>query len=87
MQRYGISTNYPNKFVDFVTNLLLFRLNVNSLIMEQTVKQRLIGYLEYKNISNRKFEMQCGLPVGYVRAIRKSIQPDKIIVLLSLFPN
>lgn len=55
--------------------------------MERTVKQRLIDYLRYKNISNRKFEMRCGLSVGYVRAIRKSIQPDKISSIALAYPE
>ena len=46
--------------------------------METTVKQRLINYLKYKKISQRKFELEIGLSNGYVNNINKSIQPDKI---------
>lgn len=46
--------------------------------MESTVRERLIKYLKYSNLSQRKFEIEVGLSNGYVNNINKSIQPDKI---------
>lgn len=52
-----------------------------------SVKERLIEYLKYKKISARKFELACNLSVGYIRAIRKSIQPDKISTIATNYPD
>ncbi|MDD3479988.1 MAG: hypothetical protein PHI42_06350 [Paludibacteraceae bacterium] len=55
--------------------------------METTVKQRLIEFLTYKKIGQKKFAETCGLSSGYVNAIRKSIQPDKINRIAMQFPD
>jgi len=52
-----------------------------------SVKERLIEYLNYKKMSARKFELTCNLSVGYIRAIRKSIQPEKISTIATKFPD
>ena len=49
----------------------------NNLDTEQnSVKNRLLQFLEYKNISQKRFEEMCGLSNGYVNNIRKSIKLD-----------
>lgn len=55
--------------------------------METTVKERLIQFLAYKKIGQKKFAEMCGLSAGYVNAIRKSIQPDKISRIAMQFPE
>lgn len=55
--------------------------------METTVKERLIQFLSYKKIGQKKFAETCGLSAGYVNAIRKSIQPDKISKIAMQFPE
>lgn len=52
-----------------------------------TVKQRLIEFAKTKEKSVRAFEIKTGLTVGYVNAIRVSIQPDKIQRIASCYPD
>ena len=55
--------------------------------MEESVKDRLLRYIEYKNISVNKFEKTCGLSTGYVGNMRKSIQPEKAMNIAHNFPD
>ncbi len=55
--------------------------------METTVKQRLIDFIKSQGISVNKFEKACGLSIGYVKNIRKSIQPEKLRCISLIFPN
>ena len=49
----------------------------NNLDTEQnSVKNRLLQFLEHKHISQKRFEEMCGLSNGYVNNIRKSIKLD-----------
>lgn len=52
-----------------------------------TVKQRLILFAKSEEKSVRTFEIKCGLIVGYINAIRKSISPDKIQSIVSHYPQ
>jgi hypothetical protein len=52
-----------------------------------TVKERLKAFIEYKNMSVRSFESQCGLSYGYVGNMRQSIQPDKVKSIAHCFPE
>lgn len=52
-----------------------------------SVKDRLILFIKCKGISQSKFEKAVGLSNGYVNNIRKSIQPDKIKLISSAFPD
>lgn len=55
--------------------------------METSVKQRLIQYIEYKNISIRSFERKCGLSNGYIRSIEQTIMPRKLKSISLQFPD
>ena len=55
--------------------------------METTVKERLINYLKFKNISQKRFADTTGLSSGYVNAIKKSIQPDTLHRISMYFPD
>lgn len=55
--------------------------------MNSSVKQRLIEFAKTKEKSVRAFEMRTGLTVGYVNAIRVSIQPDKLQRIASYYPD
>ena len=46
--------------------------------METTVKERLLKFIKFKELSTHKFDKTSGLSTGYVANIRFSIQPDKI---------
>lgn len=53
----------------------------------QTVKERLLAYLSAKGISARKFSLSCGLSENYVVNIKKSIQPEKLEQISSVYPD
>ena len=55
--------------------------------MENTVKQRLISFIEYKNLTKNKFEKICNLSSRYVSNIVQSISPDKIKIISLNFPE
>ena len=55
--------------------------------MKEGVKDRIIAYLKYKNLSQTKFEKSLGMGNGYVNNIRQSIQPDKLERIARLYPD
>lgn len=52
-----------------------------------TVKERLILFLKYKEIGQKKFADTVGLSAGYVNAIRNSIQPATLDRISMHFPE
>lgn len=52
-----------------------------------SVKERLKEFAKCKERSVRQFEYNCGLTLGYINAIRQSIQPDKIMSIASRYPD
>ena len=55
--------------------------------METSVKQRLINFIEYKGLSIRKFELTCGLSIGYMKSLRHAPSMDKLSMILSAYPD
>ena len=57
--------------------------------MESTVKQRLMEFIDYKEISIREFERTCGLSYGYINnSIRVDILNRKVIdIVKAKMPN
>ena len=55
--------------------------------MEETVKQRLIKYLKYKNLGQTKFEEKAGLSRGYITNIKKEPTTSKLLKILSAAPD
>lgn len=55
--------------------------------MENSVRERIMSYIRYKNISVRAFEKTCGLSNGYVRSIEQTIMPAKIKTISLNFPE
>lgn len=55
--------------------------------MEASVKQRLIEFIRYKGISQRKFEQNVSLSNGFVNNISKGIGADKLQKILSIYPD
>lgn len=55
--------------------------------METTVKQRLIQFIKYKGISQRKFEGMIGVSNGFINNISKSIGADKMHRIQSTYPE
>lgn len=55
--------------------------------METTVKQRLIQFIKYKGISQRKFENMINVSNGFINNISKSIGAEKLYRIQSIFPE
>lgn len=55
--------------------------------MNETVKERLVAFLEYKGINKSEFGRMIGVSNAYISSIRKSIQPDKVERIAAAFPD
>lgn len=56
-------------------------------IMETTVKERLIKFIEFNGTNKHRFEKECGLAIGFVSNMRVSLQPDKVMSIASKYPD
>ena len=52
-----------------------------------SVKQRLKKYVSYIGMSERQFALSIGVSAGYINAISKSIQPDKLSSITVKYPE
>ena len=57
------------------------------MVENQTIKDRLIIYINHLGISVRKFEIECELSNGYIKNIRQSIMPDKLRKIALCYPE
>ena len=55
--------------------------------MENSVKQRLMKFMSYREISASRFERMCGLSNGYFNKLRNAPGLDKIDKMLRVFPE
>lgn len=55
--------------------------------MENTVKQRIISFIKYQKLSQRKFENSINVSNGFVNNISKSIGADKLQRILNVYPD
>lgn len=53
----------------------------------QTIKDRVYLFCEYKKISIKQFESLCGMSNGYVAAMRKGFGMEKLNNVLKQFPE
>lgn len=54
---------------------------------ESAIKQRLIQFIKFKDLSQQKFETRCGLSNGYVNNITKGIGAEKLADISRQFPE
>lgn len=66
---------------------MLFIICLNIIVMENTVKGRLIQYIKYKGISQRKFENVIEVSNGFINNISKSIGADKLNRISIQYPE
>ena len=52
-----------------------------------SVKQRVISFIDYLDISHRAFEQKCGLSNGLVNNIKKSISPTTVDRISAKYPE
>ena len=55
--------------------------------MESTIKERIIRYIKFKKISQRRFEIDAGLSNGFVNNIVKTIGADKLRKISIAYPE
>lgn len=55
--------------------------------MEDTVKGRLMAYLNKKKISFSEFGRQLGVSSAYVHSMKRSIPPEKVKMIQELYPD
>lgn len=55
--------------------------------MESAVKQRLVQYIKSMHMTQRAFEIRCGMSNGYVANIRKGIGEDYLLNIAQQFPQ
>ena len=55
--------------------------------MEESVKERLIRFIKYKKLSQKKFEEECGLSNGYINSLRHAPSPTKLQEILYAYPE
>lgn len=55
--------------------------------MQQTVKERLIQFYEYKGLSKREFEKKCNLSNGYIDKLRHAPSTQKLESIYLQFPE
>lgn len=58
-----------------------------SINMETTIKQRLIEFIKYKELSQAKFEKRIGASNGFVNNIVRGIGADKLQSIINEFPE
>lgn len=54
---------------------------------QTSVKERVKAFIKYKRTTEREFAQSIGVSSGYVSAINKSIQPDKIDKIMKQYPE
>lgn len=64
-----------------------FRIVLKNKVMETSVKQRIIKFIKYKNLTQREFERICLLGNGYITNIRKSFGAEKLQNITLQFPE
>lgn len=57
------------------------------MIDSQTIKDRILFWIENQNMSVSAFERKCGLSVGYVSNLKPNTNSKKINDILNAFPN
>ena len=55
--------------------------------MNETVKDRLLRFLQHLNIGQNKFEKAVGLSVGYINKLRHEPSPTKLRLIINKYPE
>ena len=55
--------------------------------MESAVKQRLVQFIKSMHMTQRAFEIRCGMSNGYIANIRKGIGEDYLLNIAQQFPQ
>ena len=85
-----ILTAYPELSAEWLlrgTGSMLITETPNRKTSVNNLKQRLIEFIKYKDLSQQKFETRCGLSNGYVNNITKGIGAEKLADISRQFPE
>ncbi len=55
--------------------------------MQETVKQRLVRYLEHKKIGRNKFEISAGISQGYITNLKNAPKEQQLVKILQSAPD
>lgn len=55
--------------------------------MNETVKDRLLSFLNYLEIGQNKFEKNVGLSIGYLNKLRHEPSPSKLRMIINKYPQ
>lgn len=55
--------------------------------MEQSVKQRLVNFIKYKSLSQKRFEESVGLSNGYINSLRHAPSDKKLRQIIEVYPE
>lgn len=55
--------------------------------MEQSVKERIMSFINYKRLSQRKFERLVGFSNGYLDKLRHAPSVEKTQIIIDTFPE
>ena len=55
--------------------------------MYDTVKERILAFINYKGMKMKAFELRCNLSSGYITSMRKGFGSEKLNNVLSAFPE
>ena len=79
-----------NKAFNNIFNIDWLLLGVGDMLngnIEKTIKERLVQYLNYKNITSQQFELSLGYPEGFVDSITDKTHPYKIDKILFYYKD
>lgn len=65
----------------------LFKLDINKIDMEDSVKERLREFLKCQKIKATDFCIAIGVSSGFIAGMRESIQPDKLKSIAMNYPE
>ena len=52
-----------------------------------SVKERLSAFIKSQHLSVRKFEIMCKLPNAFISNMKRSISPERLITISTMFPQ
>ncbi len=55
--------------------------------MKESIKERLLKFIESRSLSVRRFEIECGFPNAYVSNMKRTMTPQRIDALSKRFPE
>lgn len=75
------------RYGQYIVHVLVLGASLEKKNKTMTVKERLLEFIKYKNLKSRAFCRSIGVSETYVSSMRSSIQPDKLSIIASVYPD